>query len=228
MKKILAIFWASIALVSCQDDVSFNNPGYQATINNELWKANIKSVTKSRSGSLLIKGTSPYYNLELTVESGVVGTYKLGTTNLANFANYYPINSVDTFYTTDLTTAPVSSVKILNGGSGYSTSSIVSTTGGSGTGLKVNIVANPNGVITEVQVNVAGKDYIPGDIITINGGNNDAQIEVVSVTKSSGEIIITENNGATISGTFKFLAFDSKTEDVISCRDGVFYKLPIN
>ena len=228
MKNFLAIVLVVISLISCQDDVTFNNPGFQATINNESWKANTKSITKDRSGSLLIKGTSPYYSLELSVESGAVGTYKLGTTNLSNYANYYPVSNPDAFFKTGITAAPVSSVKLLNGGTGYVTSSIVTTTGGSGTGLKVNVIANANGIITGVEVNVAGDNYVPGDIIAIVGGNNDAQFEVVSVSKSGGEIVITENTGSTVSGTFKFLAFNSLNDKVVSCREGVFYKLPIN
>jgi Family of unknown function (DUF6252) len=229
MRQFLILLLSTLFLVSCQDDVKFNNPGFQATINNELWKANpnITKVTRDLSGVLVIKGTSGFYDLELNVASDAVGTYVLGTTNQSNLVNYSPINTIDTFYTTGITKAPVSTVNLVNGGTGYISASAVSTTGGSGTELKVNVVANSNGVITGVEVSVSGNDYIPGDIITIVGGNNDAKFEVVSVSKSGGEIVITENTGTTISGNFKFLAFDQMTNQVVSCRDGVFYKLPI-
>ncbi|MES2812030.1 MAG: DUF6252 family protein [Bacteroidota bacterium] len=229
MKKYIFLFLLCVlgVLSSCQDDVIFNNPAFQATINNEVWKANLKSAIKERSGVMVIKGTSQYDNLELNISSSNVGTYKLGTVNQSNVASFYPVNNEDVFYSTGITEGSVNEIKLTNGGTGYTTASIVSTSGGSGTGLKVNITAGSNGVITKVEINVPGTDYLPGDVITVVAGNNNASFAVVSVSKSNGEIVITENTGATISGTFKFIAFDETTKDLISCREGVFYKLPI-
>lgn len=227
MKKFFILFAVFATLVSCQDDVTFNNPGFQATVNNSLWKATSSTVTSTGAGSVLLKGTSTTHVLELNLESSAVGTYVLGTDNQSNLAKYYSIKNVDKYYSTGLTEAPVSSVVLTAGGTGYASASLVSTTGGTGTGLKVNIIANLNGVVTAVEVNVAGEGYVPGDIVTINGGNNNAQFKVVSVSKSSGEVVITENTGATISGTFKFTAFEETTGNVVSCREGVFYKLPV-
>lgn len=228
MKKILTLLVACATFISCQDDVMFNDTGFQATINNALWKANTKTITSNTSGSVEIKGSSSTHVLKLNLQNKAVGKYVLGTTNQANLATYFPINKQEAYYSTGLTQAPASSLALTAGGTGYTTSSLVSTTGGTGSGLKVDITANSNGVVTAVQINVAGEDYEPGDIVTINGGGNNAQFEVVSVTKSGGEIVITENNGKTISGTFKFTAFEEASGNVISCREGVFYKLPIN
>jgi hypothetical protein len=227
MKKIFTLLIACAALVSCQDDVMFNNPGFQATVNNALWKATYEKVVLDRSGSLSIKGMSTSHVLELNLQNSAVGKYVLGTTNQTNKVTFYPIKDTDAVFSTGLTSAPVSAVHVTSGGSGYATSSLVPTSGGSGAGLKVNITANSSGVVTAVQINVAGEGYEPGDIVTINGGGNNAQFEVVSVAKSGGEIIITENTGKTISGTFKFTAFEEATGDVVSCREGIFYKLPI-
>jgi len=229
MKKYLFLFIGSLGiLTSCQDDITFNSPAFQAIVNNETWKANLKNAIIERSGAITIKGTSQYDNLELNISSSNVGSYKLGTVNQMNMASFYPINTnEDTFYSTGIIKGSVNEVKLVNGGTGYATASIVTTTGGSGTGLKVNITAGSNGIINKVEINVPGNDYLPGDVITIVGGNNNASFMVVSVSKSNGEIVITENTGTTISGTFKFVAFDEITKDVISCREGVFYKLPI-
>ncbi|WP_136667734.1 DUF6252 family protein [Flavobacterium sp. H122] len=228
MKKFFTLLTTCLALVSCQDDVTFNNPGFQATIDNVLWKANSKTVTLDRSGSVLIKGISTSHVLELNLQSSAVGTYVLGTADQMNLATYYSLKNSDVYYSTGLTEAPVSAVALTAGGTGYVTSSLVATAGGSGTGLKVNITANPNGVVTAVEINTAGEGYVQGDVVTISTGNNNAQFEVVSVSKSGGEIVITENTGTTISGTFKFTAFEETTGDVVFCREGVFYRLPFN
>lgn len=79
--------------------------------------------------------------------------------------------------------SPASGLTINNGGSGYSGTSsaypghtvanIVSTTGGTGTGLLLNMnIRNSDGAITEVFVYSRGSGYVDGDIITpvINTG----------------------------------------------------------
>jgi Family of unknown function (DUF6252) len=228
MKKLLfLVVTVFCTLLSCQDDVTFNNPAFQAVINNELWKANFKSAILDRSGAIIIKGTSQFDNLELNIASSAVGTYKLGTVNQNTMATFFPIKGGAPAYSTGITKGSANSVTLINNGSGYSSGFIVPTTGGSGTGLKVDVVANTNGQITEVKINVPGIDYLPGDIITITGGNVDAQFTIGTTSKSNGEIIITENTGSTITGNFKFIAYDELTKDIISCREGVFYKLPI-
>lgn len=228
MKHIFTFLIVCVLLASCQDDVAFNNPGFQATVNNDLWKATSSKVTRGTSESLLIKGTSTSHVLELSLQNKSVGKYVFGTTNQLNLVKYYAIKNPKAFYSTGITSAPVSSIALAAGGSGYVTSSLVTTTGGSGAGLKVNTTANANGVVTAVQINVAGEGYKPGDVITINGGANNAKFKVETVSKSGGEVIITENTGKTISGTFKFTAFEEGTNNMVSCREGVFYKLPIN
>jgi hypothetical protein len=227
MKKIILMLSLATALFSCQSDVEFNDPAFQARINNTTWKANLKSATIV-DGQLTLNGTSQQYNLMLKTTSAAVGTYLLGTTNQANKAIYTTVsNTSDEQYTTGINDAPVYDLVMLNAGSGYVTSSIVSTSGGSGSGLKVDITANPNGAISKATINVPGTGYVPGDVITISSGNNNARMLVRSVANSNGEIVITENTGSTISGKFKFTAFNATNGDVISCKEGVFYNMPL-
>ena len=77
----------------------------------------------------------------------------------------------------------VKSVSIKNAGTGYATSSNVSTTGGSGTGLKVDIKA-PLGLITSVKIVDGGYGYNGGDVVIINGGVG-GTIKIDSVKNSS-------------------------------------------
>ena len=62
-------------------------------------------------------------------------------------------------------------------GTGYATAAAVATTGGSGTGLTVDITVS-NGSVQAVAVNVAGAGYLNGDLITITGGNANAVFRV--------------------------------------------------
>lgn len=65
-------------------------------------------------------------------------------------------------------------------GTGYVTATDVATIGGTGTGLTVDITANA-GAVTAVAVNNPGVGYTIGDTITIDAGNDDATIDVLTV-----------------------------------------------
>lgn len=62
-------------------------------------------------------------------------------------------------------------------GTGYATAAAVATTGGSGTGLTVDITVS-GGLVQAVAVNVAGAGYLNGDLITITGGDANALFRV--------------------------------------------------
>jgi hypothetical protein len=58
-------------------------------------------------------------------------------------------------------------------GSDYSTTSNVAVTGGSGTGMTVNVIDDSGGLVS-VIINTLGTGYANGDVITIADGNDDA------------------------------------------------------
>lgn len=78
----------------------------------------------------------------------------------------------------------VNSLGISNGGTGYSSANNVSTTGGSGSGLTVNIQVN-SGIVTLAAISSRGSGYQNGDIVTINAGNTDATLLISSVNLSA-------------------------------------------
>ena len=78
----------------------------------------------------------------------------------------------------------VATVDNLVGGTGYTTSTDVPTTGGTGTGLTVDITAVA-GVITVVAINEPGTGYLVDDTITITTGNADATIDVATVAANA-------------------------------------------
>lgn len=228
MKKIAVFILISLSFISCNKEVEFNNPGFQGVIGSVAWNATTQTAVKTTSGGLVLTGYGPTGTLVLNTSTTAVGTYKLGTTNQLNNASFSPESNYRIEYTTGITSAPAYEISLLTGGTGYTTSDIVATSGGSGTGLKLNCVANASGVITSVTVNTRGDNYKAGDVVTILGGNANARVVIQNVEDSNGEIKITENTGATISGSFKFTAFDALTNQVTSCRDGFFYKIPLN
>ena len=80
----------------------------------------------------------------------------------------------------------------LVGGTGYVPApgtATASVTGGSGTGLIVEIIINALGVVTSVTVVSPGKDYTIGDTVTVVGGNNDATIDILTVTTPIASVI---------------------------------------
>ncbi|MEN9489471.1 MAG: hypothetical protein RL494_1736 [Bacteroidota bacterium] len=229
MKKIIFLVISAMMLTSCEKNVEFNNPAFQGLVNNTLWKSSTTVATKSATGAITIKGIAAAGNLNLTVNSTALGTRVFGTTNPSNMVSYSLANATSSFdYTTNITPAGANKIKLLTAGLGYTTSKLVTTTGGTGTGLKVDIEANATGIVTSVVVNAPGDNYQAGDVISIVGGNGNATFIVENVTKSNGEITITEYDGATITGNFKFTAFDTASGTTTSCRDGVFYKIPVN
>lgn len=67
------------------------------------------------------------------------------------------------------------------GGTGYTTANGVATTGGSGTGLTVDII-DTAGVITTLAIANGGENYEVGDVITVTGGNANATFVVSGIS----------------------------------------------
>ena len=78
----------------------------------------------------------------------------------------------------------------LVGGTGYPAgTSTAGVTGGTGTGAIVEFNANGLGVVTAVALLSPGKGYTVGDTLTIDAGNNDATIDVLTVTTAIAPVI---------------------------------------
>ena len=74
---------------------------------------------------------------------------------------------------------------IISSGAGYIAGVVNVASGGSGTGLKLNIATVNNGVITSVTLNDAGTGYRIGDIVTIPSniqGNPPARIQITQLS----------------------------------------------
>ena len=235
MKRFLPFLIIALTFSSCQEDVKFSKPGFQALKDDVFWRANDIRAYVSQTGELTINAFTAYEILTLSTRFANEGTYVLGTTNTNNFIIYTnTFENLNLEYATIPVPGPVLNVGISNTGSSYVTSSSpVATTGGSGSGLTVTIEANASGLVTKVAVSASGNNYTSGDIVTIAGGNVNAKIRVLNVQNSNGEIIITEYDdlNRTISGKFKFIAPTTNDSPfagpLLTYSNGEFYKIPI-
>ncbi len=95
--------------------------------------------------------------------------------NKDGFTSAIPTIPSDGYPGTYVPIGAVGSIAINAGGTGYSDAANVATTGGSGTGLTVDITTT-NGEITSISIAKMGEGYTDGNTITVTGGNNDATV----------------------------------------------------
>jgi hypothetical protein len=233
MKRILPLFILLIAFSSCEEDVKFNTPGFQGQKDDTFWRANDARAYVSASGELTIKGLNQFEEVVLGTARTTVGKYSLGTSNPDNFASYkITLDGLSQEFATIAVPGPVSGTTLISGGTGYTTSGNVETTGGSGSGLYVATTVNASGVVTKITIVAPGNGYMAGDLITVTGGNLNCRFRVLNVRNSNGEIEITEfdTNKMTVTGKFKFNAADVVNQiggQVLNFQYGEFYKVPI-
>ena len=92
----------------------------------------------------------------------------------------------------------------LQAGTGYTSSNNVSTTGGTGTGLTVNIQADGSGAVTSINIAYGGSGYTANDLITVSGGGGNARIRIGSIVNNTGSgltVSITTSGGVITNAT---------------------------
>ena len=117
---------------------------------------------------------------------------------------------------------------ITEGGTGYTENeSEVSTTGGSGTGLKVNTTVFSDAVI-EVSIDTPGTGYVTGDEITISSGNGNAKFIIKTGNSLGSENPIIVNNATDGFSTVRITPRDSFTftkDDVVGLSSDVTFQI---
>lgn len=248
MKRFLFLLTIGIAFSSCQENVKFNTPGFQAQKDDVFWRANDARAYVSATGKLTIEAYTAYEKVTLNANSKNIGTYIVGTTNANNSAMYHSnFNDTVIDYATLAVPGPVYSVAVINGGTGYTSDCTQQlpnneyvctlshdTSGGTGSGLKVALVANTSGAVTAIiKVTARGNGYVPGDIVTVALGGVNCKLRVLNTQNSNGEIEITkyDNVNFTVTGKFKFSAVNVNdnplTGPLLNFQYGEFYKIPI-
>lgn len=228
MKKILPIIALFVLLSSCQDEVKFNDPGFQAFRDDVLFRAIQVTAFKSSTGAVRIEALAQDEEFVLNISNSTVGTYYMASTNVNNWATYTSsFDDVVIDYSTRQSFEPITTIAnaILTGGTGYTSSNAVATTNtGNGSGMVVKTTA-VDGVITSIKIVNAGVKYKSGDIITINGGDGNAKFRVLS------EVKITKSEDGMISGEFRLNLqniYDNPAgQELVNFQNGAFYNIPL-
>lgn len=228
MKNIFSLLLLAFVFVSCENDVKTNTPAFQGEKDNLFWRAGDSRVTVNSNGTITLNGYTDYEVISVTVPNAV-GTYDLGTANNSNFASYsYNNEGTVLYYETSYQEGPANKIYRVNGGSGYASldGSIVQTIGGNGNGLNLKLTVASNGVVSDAKITARGIGYLPGDIVTAVGGNNNATFRVVNTTLSNGEVEIEKIENGTYTGNIKFNASDDNG-NIVNFNNGKFYKVPV-
>ena len=111
MKKIISLFIVIIALCSCTQEVTFNNPSVQGTKDNYFWRANVMSTATVNAidSTLTVVALSQFETLKLKMPlpnatnpcpiTSILGT---GSASEATFS--YAVNGQNLFYATGMNT----------------------------------------------------------------------------------------------------------------------------
>lgn len=120
-------------------------------------------------------------------ENNQIGDYFGTSDGSTEFPNYVGAEFTITYQS--LQGIPTG-ITLTNGGTSYSDSTNVPTTGGLGSSLTVDIVTDGTGIITGVTINNPGTYYSAGNVITITTGGNDATLTIDGVSSfSNGDLI---------------------------------------
>ena len=86
-------------------------------------------------------------------------------------------------------------ITVSTAGTGYSDATDVSLTGGTGTGMTVDITTNSSNEITGAVIKTYGNDFTKNDVLTVSGGNGDGRITVQHVNTAGSPVDVTYDGG---------------------------------
>jgi hypothetical protein len=81
MKKHFLLVFVLFSLISCEENVKFNNPSFQGMKDNVFWRAVQSTATIASSGALTINAYTGNEIITLKTTSTTLQTYPLGTSN---------------------------------------------------------------------------------------------------------------------------------------------------
>jgi hypothetical protein len=85
MRRLISVALLFFILVSCEDQVKFNNPAVQGLKDNVVWRATLITAVQAPDGSLTIQAYQKNEILTLTTVTANVEAYPLGV-DLSNRA----------------------------------------------------------------------------------------------------------------------------------------------
>jgi hypothetical protein len=191
---------------------NFNNNTIRQNFQNNQIGTNYQenTINGESKGNTILNGFNnnnigPYFNLN-NIGNGfnknIIGNSFLNNAIGNNFGldsigtGGNKIGAVTTVYYDNLQ-GPVSGITLTSGGTGYSDSTNVPTTGGLGGSLTVDILTDGLGVITGATINAPGTYYQINDSITITTGGNDATFNVTGITSFQVGNVVDNGVGGT-------------------------------
>lgn len=81
MKKLIVLSLILISVFSCGDEVEFNSPAFQGSLDGASWRAKAYSASIDENGFLTLYGTNNTETLELIIPTVAVGVYVFGDVN---------------------------------------------------------------------------------------------------------------------------------------------------
>ena len=123
-------------------------------------------------------------DITVTVDIDGTPTYAFTTPNdPASLGSQFKDNEIIEVKDSQLGSGIPSTISVKDGGTGYvvGSSTGVTTTGGTGSGLTVDITADSSGIITNATINTAGTGYITNDVVTVTGGGGDATLTLTAM-----------------------------------------------
>ena len=100
MRKAVFFVLATLALSSCSEDVTMNNPGFQGLKDDVLWRGSGAKATLTEGGGVTIEGARKFETLTIDLPSSNVGTYILGQNDSASATFVIKNGAEEYVYTT--------------------------------------------------------------------------------------------------------------------------------
>ncbi|MCP2026678.1 hypothetical protein L1276_001822 [Flavobacterium sp. HSC-32F16] len=96
MKKIFYFLSLLFVLISCTEDVKFNNPAFQTLKNNVFWRAQTYKAYLGANGTIIIEGSLGYEKVTLQTASFEKQTFALGVNDQSRafYENTLPAEAV--------------------------------------------------------------------------------------------------------------------------------------
>lgn len=82
MKKYFYFLSLLILLISCTEDVRFNNPAFQTLKDNDFWRAQIYRAGTDANGNFVIEGSLGYEQISFQLSEPFEKTFVLGVDDI--------------------------------------------------------------------------------------------------------------------------------------------------
>jgi len=214
-------------------NVSVNNAGSGYAIGETLTITNANATGIKTLGSIATAGTgysagsgiaTTGSNTSATVDITVDGNGAVTGVTINDDGTGYAASETVTIVNANATGVNTLG-SISNAGTGWTEgtfSNVATTSSGSGTGLTLNVTADASGNVTAVTVNTDGSGYANSEVISIVGGNDDAQTSVAAIHGNSCTIPVSaiHGNGSSLNTAAVFVNATFTLSDIATMEVG--------